>query len=133
MRVLHCLNQFFGGLGGEEQAGVRPQLFDGARGPGRLFESLAPDVAVVASVVFGDDDAAERGEAAVDEILDLLQRWIDAHPDAPADLVLAGPAFRAGRYGLTCGAICHAVETSPSARCSDSRAPMPTSISGTSS
>ncbi len=110
MRAIHYLNQFFAGLGGEEQAGQAPRLVDGSLGPGRLLERLAPDLTIVATLVAGDDYAAERGEAATDEILALLEEWIAAHPDASPDLLLAGPAFRAGRYGMICGALCAAVE-----------------------
>jgi betaine reductase len=103
LRIVHCLNQFFAGIGGEAQAGIAPRRFCGARGPGMLLASLDPDVEVVATVAFGDNDVAERGDAAVAEILALI-----AEVDAP-DLVIAGPAFGAGRYGMNCGAICRAL------------------------
>ena len=32
MRVVHYLNQFFGGIGGEEKAGSAPQVIQGAVG-----------------------------------------------------------------------------------------------------
>jgi len=35
MRVVHYLNQFFGGLGGEEMAGTALESRDGAVGPAR--------------------------------------------------------------------------------------------------
>ncbi|MCI0859784.1 MAG: hypothetical protein J4N81_13720, partial [Chloroflexi bacterium] len=38
MRVVHYLNQFFGGLGGEEKADLPPETRTGAVGPGRLLE-----------------------------------------------------------------------------------------------
>ncbi len=38
MRIVHYLNQFFGGLGGEEQAGAALEIRDGAVGPGKLLE-----------------------------------------------------------------------------------------------
>ena len=40
MRVAHYLNQFFGGLGGEDQANTAPQTQDTAVGPGRLLEQM---------------------------------------------------------------------------------------------
>ncbi len=40
MRVVHYLNQFFGGVGGEDQAGFPPQVIQGAVGPGRLLDSI---------------------------------------------------------------------------------------------
>ena len=36
MRVVHYLNQFFGGIGAEEQAGMGLEARDGAVGPGKL-------------------------------------------------------------------------------------------------
>ena len=40
MRVVHYLNQFFGGIGAEEQAGMGLEARDGAVGPGKLLEQL---------------------------------------------------------------------------------------------
>ncbi len=109
-RVVHCLNQFFGGLGGEDKASLPPQLFDGARGPGILLERLSPKVEVVATVVFGDNYLAEKTATAASEILDLLTPLFETGDDDKPHLLLAGPAFNAGRYGLACGAICRAVQ-----------------------
>ncbi len=38
LRVVHCLNQFFAGIGEEDQAGVGVSVHDGAMGPGRVLE-----------------------------------------------------------------------------------------------
>ncbi len=102
LRIVHALNQFFGGVGGEEAAGIAPRLLPGPQGPGRLLASLAPDVEVVATVVFGDNDVAERGDAAVADVIACLRAA------GPADVLIAGPAFAAGRYGIACAAICRA-------------------------
>ena len=107
LRVVHALNQFFSGIGGEEHAQLPPRLESGARGPGQLLETLDPDVDVVATLIFGDDYAALKPERAIDEMLSLLEA---AERDlGPIDLLLAGPAFNAGRYGMTCCALCQAV------------------------
>ena len=71
-RVIYCLNQFFGGLGGEDKAYQPPQLLDGARGPGILLEKLFPDIQVVATHIVGDNYFAEKAEIALREILALL-------------------------------------------------------------
>ena len=39
MRVVHYLNQFFGGLGGEEKAGAPLEARDGAIGPESFWSS----------------------------------------------------------------------------------------------
>jgi betaine reductase len=103
LRIVHFLNQMFGGLGGEEAAGAGPRLVDGAVGPGRaLAPALAADEKIVATVICGDNYVAEHTEEAVAELIALVRA-------AAPDLVLAGPAFNAGRYGQACGALCQAV------------------------
>ena len=104
LRVVHYLNQFFGGLGGEEQAHRGPQIVDGPTGPGRAIQSrLAEKGEVVATAICGDDYFGERIDEAADEIVQLIRRY-------DPDMVIAGPAFEAGRYGVACGAICKKVE-----------------------
>ena len=64
MRVVHYLNQFFGGRGGEEAAHLAPHLQDGAVGPGRLLEQvLGAGAQVVRTIVVGDNYAAEHVES----------------------------------------------------------------------
>ena len=94
-RVVHYINQFFAGVGGEEAAGTPPEVRTGAVGPGRrLQQLLGDDHQVVATVVCGDDHAA-GDPGAIEEILRLVQ-------EAEPDLLVAGPAFTSGRYGLAC-------------------------------
>ena len=101
--IVHYLNQFFGGLGGEDRAGIGPVSEAGPVGTGRgLVRLLEGGNRIVGTVVCGDNYIAQGGEAAVDEVLDL----ISAHDP---DVVVAGPAFGSGRYGLACGAVCRAV------------------------
>ena len=40
LRVLHYLNQFFGGIGGEKEASCPMELRKGAVGPGRALEQM---------------------------------------------------------------------------------------------
>ncbi len=104
MRVVCFVNQFFGQLGGEDKAGLGPQAMEGAVGAARAVQQALGEVgAVVATVVCGDNYAAEQGERAVAELVALVAA-------ARPDLVLAGPAFLAGRYGVVCGALCSAVQ-----------------------
>lgn len=102
MRIVHYLNQFFTGVGGEEAASTPPRTSDGPVGPGRRLASLVgPDHEVVATVSCGDDYAVTE-PGAVDEIVALA---LAAHPD----LVVAGPAFTSGRYGIACARVAAAV------------------------
>lgn len=104
IRVVHYINQFFGGIGGEAAAGAPPQAKAGAVGPGRLLEQVARGaVTVVGTVICGDNAFADRPEETLAEIMELVRSF---RPDA----LLAGPAFNAGRYGEACGAVCKAVQ-----------------------
>jgi glycine reductase len=105
MRVVHYLNQFFGGVGGEEKAGVALEARDGAVGPGKLLEQLfGGDCQVVMTLVCGDNYAVENQEALTAAVLEKIRA-------AQADLFVAGPCFMAGRYGMAAGALCRAVQS----------------------
>lgn len=104
VRVVHYLNQFFGQIGGEEAAGAGPQAREGPVGPGLAVEAvLAGRGVVVATVICGDNYFAAQPEQAGEQVVRLIE------PYRP-DLVLAGPAFNAGRYGPACGAVCKLVQ-----------------------
>ena len=98
--VIHYVNQFFGGIGGEESAGLSIQVRDGPTGPGRLLQQkLGAEGRVVATIVGGDNYVAENRELALTAIREALERF-------RPDVVVAGPAFDAGRYGVACGEVC---------------------------
>jgi len=104
LRVVHYLNQFFGGVGGEDKAGTGPQVKDGPIGPGRAIQQAFGDQGeVVATVICGDNYFVERTEEATEEVVQMVSSY---RPDA----VVAGPAFEAGRYGIACGTVCQAVQ-----------------------
>jgi betaine reductase len=99
IRVVHYLNQFFAGLGAEAQAGTGPGKKAGVVGPGIVLQqALGEGTQVVATVYCGDNYANEQANA-IDEILELVS-------GERADILIAGPAFASGRYGLACGALC---------------------------
>jgi glycine reductase complex component B subunit gamma len=105
MRVVHYLNQFFGGIGAEEQAGVGLEIRDGAVGPGKLLEQLlGAGGEIVMTLVCGDNYAVEHEEELVASVLEKVR-------GAGADLFVAGPCFEAGRYGMAAGALCVAVQS----------------------
>lgn len=102
-RVLHYVNQFFGQIGGEEQADAPLQIRPGAIGPGQLLQAaLAPEALVVATLIGGDNNVASDPERAGARAVELARPWLP-------DLIVAGPAFAAGRYGVACGAISETV------------------------
>lgn len=105
VRVVLYLNQFFAGIGGEEKADLAPQVHPARPGVAAgLQKELGNAGVIVATVFCGDNYVAEKGEAAAIEITELIA------PFNP-DVVIAGPAFGAGRYGLACGLVCVAVKT----------------------
>jgi glycine reductase len=103
MRVVHYLNQFFGGLGGEEKAGTPLEVREGAVGPGLLLEQLlGGDAKVVMTLVCGDNYAVEKQAAMINSALDQIRKANGS--------IRRGPCFQAGRYGMAAGALCSAVQ-----------------------
>lgn len=95
MRIVHYINQFYAGLGGEDAASLGPRVQEGPVGPGRLLQQLlGAEHEIVATVVCGDDYAASDPAVAA-ELLALAR-------ETDGELLIAGPAFGSGRYGLVC-------------------------------
>lgn len=104
MRVVHYLNQFFAGIGGEDKADAPFEIRDGAVGPGRALQMALGDTGeIVSTLVCGDNAFHADPEANTDAV-------VAAVAAAAPDLFVAGPAFNAGRYGLACAAVCAAVK-----------------------
>jgi glycine reductase len=100
VRVGHYLNQFFAGVGAEEHANHPPERREGAVGPGRALQALLKEEGrVVSTLVCGDNFFNERA----DEAHAAVRAWLAA---AGPDVVVAGPAFAAGRYGSACAQVC---------------------------
>ena len=96
-RVVCFLNQFFSQIGGEEKADVGFSVIDKPIGTANLINSLLGDEAeVVGTVICGDNYFVENTEKAKKEGFELVK-------DFKPDIFFAGPAFNAGRYGLSCG------------------------------
>ena len=104
LRVVHYLNQFFGRIGAEE-AGDHPfTVKDGPVGPGAgLQKELGDAGTVVATLICGDNRAATDLAAFGAQVEAALR-------DLNADVLVAGPGFNAGRYGLACGEACARAE-----------------------
>lgn len=100
MRIVHYINQFFGQIGAEAEANYPMEVKSGPVGPGVLLNDiLGQDAEVVATIVCGDNYFAENMDDLTDKIIDALK-------ENKADILVAGPAFTAGRYGLACGSAC---------------------------
>lgn len=101
-KAVHYINQFFGQIGGEEEADYPPSIEEGTVGPANLLDNLL-DAEVTHSVICGDNYMGSNEEDAVETILEALE-------DIEFDIFIAGPAFQAGRYGTACGTIGKAVK-----------------------
>lgn len=103
-RVVQYINQFYAGHGGEDKADWQPESHPGAMGPGlELQRSLeGHDAEVVGTVVCGDSYYGEHMDEARASCLELIRAF-------KPDVLVAGPAFNAGRYGVACGDIAASV------------------------
>ncbi len=103
-KVVHYINQFFAGIGGEEKANVPPEKREGVVGPGMAMQTALGDAAtIISTVICGDSYFNENLEAASKAVLDMIK---SSNPD----LVIVGPAFNAGRYGMACGTVAKLVD-----------------------
>ncbi|SHK67106.1 glycine reductase [Tepidibacter formicigenes DSM 15518] len=99
IKVVHYINQFFAGIGGEEKADTKPLIMEELPPISKnLDKILGEEAKVVAAVVCGDSYFNENLETAKKEVLDMIKSF---NPD----LFIAGPAFNAGRYGVAAGTI----------------------------
>jgi betaine reductase len=111
IRIVHILNQFFVGIGGEDKADIPVAVAVGAVGAARgLQAQLADPDQVVATIYFGDNYFHEHKDEATTAILAELEKL-------RPDVIVAGPAFNAGRYGLACAEICHLASEKMGLRC----------------
>ena len=100
MKIIHYLNQFFVGLGGEEAASHPPEYREGPVGPGVRLNELLGETHQVVGTIFAGDNYFSMNPSTSAEVVEGLLRASDA------DLLIAGPAFNAGRYGMACGEVC---------------------------
>lgn len=99
-KIVHYINQFYAGHGGEDKADWKPESHAEAMGPGlEIKRSLeGTNAELVGTVVCGDGFYGEHMDEARSKCLDMIRAF-------KPDLVIAGPAFNAGRYGVACGDI----------------------------
>lgn len=103
-KIVHYINQFFAGVGGEEMAHIEPEKRAGKVGPGMAIEKEFGDNGeIVATIVCGDSYFNENVDKAKATILEMVK---SENPD----IFIAGPAFNAGRYGTACGSVCKMIE-----------------------
>jgi len=98
-RIVHYINQFFAGIGGEEKGSAPLEWCEGPKGPGvGLTPLIGNEAEIVRTIWCGDNLINHEQDRILGEIETLIRQ---ANPD----VVAAGPAFNAGRYGLACGMV----------------------------
>jgi len=104
VKIVHYINQFYAGYGGEEKADLKPEKRDGAVGPGTgLSAALGGAGEIVGTVICGDSYFNENIDEVAPQVLEMIKSF-------QPDMVVVGPAFNAGRYGMACGAVAKAVD-----------------------
>lgn len=98
-KVIYYINQFFGQIGGEEMAHIPPEYRDGGVGPSDAFGKKAEGIELIGTIICGDNYFNENRE----ETMAFLEKTYEEHKP---DIVVAGPAFNAGRYGVACAEVC---------------------------
>lgn len=102
-KVIAFVNQFFGQVGGEEMAGMAPELREGMVGPALAMQAQLKDGKVTHTIICGDNYMASNTADALATIKGFLS-------GLEFDMLIAGPAFNAGRYGFSCGEVCKLVQ-----------------------
>lgn len=100
MKIIYYLNQFFGQIGGEDMAHIEPQFKEEGVGPAMAFGNAmkAQGAELVGTIICGDNYFNENNEESLAFLEDIYEKY-------EVDLVVAGPAFNAGRYGVACAGV----------------------------
>lgn len=99
-RVVFYVNQFFGGVGGEDMAHIEPSYKEEIIGPGvGVNAGIADNAEIVGTITMGDNFFGEHEEEARAFIENILK-------EVKPDIFATGPAFNAGRYGFSCAGAC---------------------------
>ena len=99
-KIVYYVNQFFAQKGGEELADYKIEVVDGVVGPGvGLKAGIGEAGEIVKTIICGDNYFNEHEEECTAFVKKVLT-------DVGADLLIAGPGFNAGRYGMACGGAC---------------------------
>ncbi|MGF6376087.1 betaine reductase [Clostridiales Family XIII bacterium PM5-7] len=102
-KILFYTNQFFGQIGGEEFAYQEPFVEDGIRGNANAFAPKIEGGEIVATIVCGDNYFVEN----MDVCKDFIKKQVEKYQP---DILMAGPAFNAGRFGIACCEVCKLVQ-----------------------
>ena len=99
-KIVYYVNQFFAQKGGEEAADYKIEVVDGGIGPATGLKAGIGDAGeIVKTIICGDNYFNEHEQECTAFVKKVLM-------DVGADLLIAGPGFNAGRYGMACGGAC---------------------------
>lgn len=99
IKVVHYINQFFAGIGGEEKAHIEPELRNELPPISQQLQGqLGEEFEIVGTVVCGDGYFAENEAQAKETLMGMIK-------SLEPQIFIAGPAFNAGRYGYAAGTI----------------------------
>lgn len=118
-KAILFINQFFGGVGGEDHADFEPVIKEGPAGPGAIIQSALENAEITHTIICGDNFMNSNQEEALRRIKGFLV-------GKEFDIFLAGPAFQSGRYGMSCGEMCKFVNESygvPAVTCMNEESP----------
>src|SRR5499427_4582506 len=104
MKVLHSLNQFFAGIGGEEKAGQEVLFIPGAVGAGAIVQNALKDRGVeYATLVWGDNYFHEQEEKSFNAIRAALEKFHQTFSSPGQPSTLAAMASLALKFAVGCG------------------------------
>lgn len=75
IKVVHYINQFFAGIGGEEKAHIEPEIREGIVGPGMALNAgFKGEAEIVSTIICGDSYFGENIEEAKATILEMVKK-----------------------------------------------------------
>lgn len=101
-KILYYLNQFFGQIGGEEKADYKPSFTNELVGPASALQNKLENAEIVGTIICGDNYFNENKEKSLEFIDSVFE-------SNKVDILVAGPSFNAGRYGMACAEIANHV------------------------
>ena len=111
IRAIYYVNQFFAGIGGEDQADAALGFSEKPLGPARRFQELSNGAFEIVRTAYCGDNYFADHEASV---LAAMSKVVKEHE---IGFVIAGPAFGSGRYGFACTEIGHFMAASMGLPC----------------
>ena len=91
IRIMHFINQYFAGIGGEDKADALVDYRRGPVGPSKRLQDLCGDFVEIAVTAYcGDNYFTEQPKKALERILQIAR-------EQDVKFLVAGPAFASGR------------------------------------